>query len=82
MVTDRLADMVSIINTGVLHRDQFVSVKKSKVNIQILYVLYKNGVINNFQICTDRLIVFLKYKNGKSILRHIKRYPSHNKKMQ
>lgn len=82
MVIDRLADMVSIINTSLVAREQYVTVKKNRENIQILYILYRNGIIKGFHIGVGRIIIFLKFLRERSVLRKLKRFPGHNRRMQ
>lgn len=67
-----LADLVSKLNVGGHARVKSIKVRYSTISIKVLNILYKNGVISNFNIKDNIVEVNLKYKGNKSVFSSIK----------
>jgi ribosomal protein S8 len=67
-----LADLVSKLNVGGRARVKSIKVRYSIMSIKVLNILYKNGVISNFNIKGNIVSVNLKYKGNKSVFSSIK----------
>jgi len=68
-----ISDFVSRLNNSILHRLSTVLVVRNNLSAQVIFLLYKNGVISGFR-CFDNgcIIVFLKYFKSFSAIRLIK----------
>lgn len=84
MVTDPIADMLTIIRNGLQSRKKDVVVPASKVKKSILQILKDEGYIEDFQEFSVptrkgeqgkklRFQVFLKYYNDKPVIAHIEK---------
>lgn len=84
MITDPVADMLTIIRNGLRVNKKDVTVKASKLNRAILEILKNEGYIEGFQefsVKTKkgevgkklRYQVFLKYYQGKPVISHIEK---------
>ena len=62
-----IADFVSKMNVASKGHFLSVFVRRTKLTIQILTLLYSNGVIRGFVIYNDSILVYLKYLKGISI---------------
>jgi ribosomal protein S8 len=64
------ADLISRIRVG--YKSRFLSIKvlKNKLAINFLFLLYKIGLIRSFHILNNesKILVYLKYKNNKSVI--------------
>lgn len=68
-----LAYFISSINNGILKKKEFVDVKFSKLIINCLIILLKEGFILGFNLKTPRIIrIFLKYYKGICAIKHLK----------
>ena len=77
-VTDPIADMLAILNTGVMARKETVEVKRSKLVENIMRIMKAEGFISNYKTIDDKkqglIKVYLKYEKGKkSALTGVKR---------
>jgi len=77
MVTDPIADLLTRLRNGWLVGKKSVLVPYSKMNIAILKILLKVGILENvrvFEKDKHKIIrVYLKYENGKPVVEEIKR---------
>ncbi len=84
MVTDPIADMLTIIRNGLQARKKDVVVPASNLKRAILQILKDEGYIEDFQEFSVptrkgeqgkklRFQIFLKYFNGKPVIAHIER---------
>ena len=82
MVKNNLSLAFSIIKTGSISFRSYVHVPTTKLNLQMLGLLYKNGYIRGFHYNNKRIQVFLKYNNYlKPVLRNIKIISTPGKKV-
>jgi len=72
MINDNISDMISRIKNGTKAKLSSIAVKKTKITIIILQILYKNGYIRGYQVNTlnDLIIVDLKYNKNKSVIQN------------
>jgi len=66
-----LANLISGLRNGSLAKKAKIIQQYSKKNINILNILIKEGFIKNYIIEEKKIIIFLKYKNNKSIIKEI-----------
>ena len=75
--TDLIADALTIIRNAVIVKKDNVDIPSSKILVSIMEILKKENYIDNFKLVEDKkqgiLRVYLKYINGKSAIRKIKR---------
>ena len=68
-VTDTIADMLAVINTGVMAHKETVLVKRSKLHESIVDIMKKEGFIENYKVIEDTrqgmIKVYLKYEKDK-----------------
>jgi small subunit ribosomal protein S8 len=70
-----LSNLLSNIQSGVTVKHHIVSVRRTKLNLEVLKLLYREGFISGFSISPDKLnnvAVFLKYQNGNPVLRKLR----------
>lgn len=70
-----LANLLSNIQSGVVVRHHVVNVKRTKLNLEVLNLLYNEGFLNGFSISankSDSLSVFLKYYDNKPVLKKLR----------
>jgi small subunit ribosomal protein S8 len=73
MVKDNLSLMLSILINGSISYKSTVQVPSTKVNLQIINLLYLEGFIRGFSNNSRRVNVFLKYNEFlKPVIKHIK----------
>lgn len=72
MINDNISDMISRIKNGTRAKLSSIAVKKTKITIIILQILYKNGYIRGYQVNTMNalIIVDLKYNKNKSVIQN------------
>ena len=65
-----LADLITRLKVASKARAISVKVIKSKLSVNFLFLLYKIGLIRSFHILNyeRNLLVYLKYKNNKSVI--------------
>jgi len=84
MITDPVADMLTIIRNGLRVTKKDVVVRASKLNKAILEILKDEGYIENFQEFSEKTIkgelgkklrfqVFLKYYQEKPVITHLEK---------
>jgi len=67
-----LYSLLSNIQSGIVVRHKLVHVKRTKMNLEVLNLLYSEGFINGFSISENKphhICVFLKYVDDKPVLR-------------
>ncbi len=70
-----LYSLLSNIQSGITVRHTVVSVQRTRLNLEVLNLLYSEGFINGFSISEKKpnnVSVFLKYSNGNPVLRKFK----------
>jgi len=70
-----LYSLLSNIQSGITVRHTVVLVQRTRLNLEVLNLLYAEGFINGFSISEKRpnnISVFLKYSNGNPVLRKFK----------
>jgi len=69
-VTDTVADMLAVINTGVMAHKEAVLVKRSKLHENIVDIMKREGFIGNYKAVEDgkqgMVKVYLKYDKDKT----------------
>lgn len=78
MIVDPIANALCSINNAVKSRKKTVSFFSSKVIVAVLQIMKEEGYISDYLVKTDDknisiVTVFLKYKDGDSAIRGIKR---------
>jgi small subunit ribosomal protein S8 len=81
MVTDPIADLLTRIRNGLMARKKSIVAPYSKMNIAIVKILQKVGVLENVLVLSDpeksykkRIKIYLKYdENGNPVIDEIKR---------
>lgn len=74
MTNDILSNMLSKIWNALLVKKLTIEIINTKFCQKILYILYKLGYIRGYFIKNKKyILVYLKYKENKSIIRYIKR---------
>lgn len=71
-VNYQLADLVSRINVASSRRLSLVQVTYTTLNMRVLVILYRNGVIRGVRIVKGTLIVLLKYVALEPVFRQLK----------
>lgn len=70
-----LANLLSNIQSGVTVRHKVVNVKRTKLNLEVLRLLYDEGFIDGYSLSSDKLdflSVHLKYVNNKPVLKKLR----------
>lgn len=70
-----LHNLLSNIQTGLTVRHQITHVRRTRINLEVLKLLYSEGFINGFSISDKKpnnISVFLKYKNGLPVIKRLK----------
>lgn len=70
-----LSNLLSNIQSGITVRHKIVNVKRTKLNLEVLKLLYQEGFIDGFSISSDKprnFSVFLKYNEGVPVLKKLK----------
>jgi len=75
MLTDPISDMLIRIKNGQMRRKEFVEIyPKSKMKIEILKILKKEGFIEDYEEKEKSIIVKLRYfPDGKPLITDVKR---------
>ncbi len=70
-----LIDNLTRIQNGIKFKSKYVKVKRNKLTMEVLNLLYKNGFINGF-FCSEQnpydIFVYLKYVNSKPVFKKFK----------
>lgn len=81
-MTDLLSICISRITVGTLIKSKYVIVPNSKIIIGCISKLYQLGYISGFKILSmGELVVWLKYKDNKSVIRRIVRVSKSGKRI-
>jgi len=70
-----LSNLLSNIQSGLTVRHRVVSVRRTKLNLEVLNLLYREGFIIGFGMSQNKLdsvAVFLKYKDNKPVLQRLR----------
>ena len=77
MITDPIADMLTIIRNGFLSKAETVNIRYSNFKKELVIILKKLEFIEDFEILKEKnhqtIKISLKYKNAKPALTGIKR---------
>jgi len=83
-MTDPIADYFTRIRNGLMVKKDRVEIPSSKLKTRISEILKEEGFIRNYRVFEDGkqgiLRVYLKYKEGKSVIRGIKRISTPGKR--
>lgn len=76
------SNLFSSINNGYKSKKNFIFINKSKKNLKIIEILFKEGFIKNFYINDIYNIkIYLKYNNNKPIINKITQISKPSKKI-
>lgn len=79
---DNISNLISKIKNGFLSKKTKIVQKESKQILNILNILIKEGFIKNYRVNEKKqIIIYLKYKNNKSIINNIKRISKPGKRI-
>lgn len=70
-----LSNLLSNIQSGITVRHKIVNVKRTKLNLEVLKLLYEEGFIDGFSISANKPLnfsVFLKYNEGVPVLKKLR----------
>lgn len=70
-----LSNLLSNIQSGITVRHKIVNVKRTKLNLEVLKLLYEEGFIDGFSISSNKPLnfsVFLKYNEGVPVLKKLR----------
>lgn len=56
-----ISNLISRINFGAIRRLRFIKVELNDTSLEILKILYKQGVIRSFFIKNDKILIYYKY---------------------
>jgi ribosomal protein S8 len=59
-----LSSLVAQLNLGSLRRVRFITVNYTKLTIDIIKLLYKEGVIRLYMLKGTKILIFFKYFRG------------------
>jgi small subunit ribosomal protein S8 len=79
---DLLSNMFVSINRGILKKEFKVHCKKSKILLNVLSVLFKEGLISGYRVCVinqENIEILLKYSYGRSIIKKITKMSTNGK---
>ncbi|PIR01486.1 MAG: 30S ribosomal protein S8 [Nitrospinae bacterium CG11_big_fil_rev_8_21_14_0_20_45_15] len=83
-MTDPIADYFTRIRNGLMVKKDRVEIPSSKLKTRISEILKEEGFIRNYRVFEDGkqgiLRVYLKYKEGESVIRGIKRISTPGKR--
>jgi len=71
-VLNTLSEFTSNINVALSAHLTIVSVKKTKFVLQLVDILYTNGLVRGFQIKKGEVYIYLKYSSGVSVITSLK----------
>ena len=74
-----LARFVSIFNFFIKTSSFTATVPYSVLNTEILFLLWRSGLISSFFVEYNQIVVYLKYHDGHSAIKQIKFLPNLNK---
>jgi small subunit ribosomal protein S8 len=84
MIHDSLADMCTRIRNGQNNRLLEIQIIKTKLNINVLKLLYSEGYIRGFKYNKDnkyKINVFLKYYEDKPAIYHISKISKNSRRV-
>ena len=82
IITDTLSNLFSKIKNGFLSKKTKIIQQNSKQSINVLNILIHEGFIKSYKIDSKNQIeIYLKYKNGKSVINEIKRMSKPGKRL-
>jgi len=83
-MTDPIADYFTRIRNGLMVKKDRVEIPNSKIKSRMSEILKEEGFIRNFRVFDDGkqgiLRVYLKYKDGESVIRGIQRISTPGKR--
>lgn len=82
IITDTLSNLFSKIKNGYLAKKSKIVQQKSKLIINILNILVKEGFIKSYKINSkNQLDIYLKYRKNKAVIIEIKRLSKPGKRL-
>lgn len=72
MLNNNFANLVSILKVGSFARLAYVNVRRNFGNMQVLLIMYKQGIIFSFEIKGSFIKVWLKYRDNHPVIKNIK----------
>jgi len=63
-----VSEMISSINSAIKARVSTVLLARTNFNVECSKLLYVNGLISNFSIQENGIVLTLKYQNSKSVI--------------
>lgn len=82
IITDTLSNLFSKIKNGFLSKKTKIIQQNSKQSINVLNILIHEGFIKSYKINSkNRIEIYLKYKNNKSVINEIKRMSKPGKRL-
>jgi len=70
--------IVSTIKTSIIRKKTTITIKKTKLILNILKTLYKKGFIRNYYTQNNKIIILLKYKKNLPVIQDIKQISNVN----
>jgi ribosomal protein S8 len=64
-----LSDLISKINFGAIRRLRFIQVNLNDTTLDILKILYKQGVIRSFIIKNNKILIYYKYYISRMVIK-------------
>lgn len=59
------------IKTNYINNNKYASCFYNKLSLQVIYVLYKKGLINNYFINGKKILISLKYYDNKPLIKDV-----------
>jgi small subunit ribosomal protein S8 len=78
-MNNKLALLISLIKINLSKNKLIVKVPYSKLNINILKILYNEGYIRGFKVTAKLIYIYLKINNNKPVFRDIIYFSQKNK---
>ena len=75
----KLSNLLSKIKNGCIGNAKIIELRYKKEWLKPLYILYKEGYLQNYIVRDGKLYIYLRYFKGKNCIRIIKNFakPSH-----
>lgn len=78
---DHLNNMITTIRNGYVAKLLFVKCFKTKLNFNILKLLFKAGYIRGYKIVENQILILLKYNNNESVIKEIRQISTYGNKV-
>lgn len=67
-----LADYISHVNFGIIRGVRCIRVNKTVIGLRITHILYKQGVLRNYKIGPNYIIIYYKLMRSRHIISKLK----------